>query len=800
MSYEIYRFTSNVTVGSASGVYAGFVSKVDGEVGIAFIDETAEGAMVGLYQISVDADPAAHAFVRVDKTTKQNKGTVRLSATENAPANAKAASALKSDTGFDAIVEAVDGTKYYMLNSSKYVVVNSSRFSYTLSVSQSIKAKEFFQNVSNYLSNHDWRSEWAKVPVGTGVDVLVWVRNNIPAARGLMDECVSILGEVPVVTYELSVKNGIDNEAPEIVKDNVSVISMGNKIKAECFSAAVDNFFVTKYEWSIIDTDKGTVVASGFSNDETIRPDKELADDDYTFRIRAWDYAGNTSDWFETAVTIDTVVYVDGKTINESKAPVPISSEQEVEKGYDVDMEFIPEYSGNYNLYLTGIDDPKAKLTLTIYEVDGEKMKKLKSKSVSVSNSDKGIGSYLFDIGVDEFHRRHYLIRVTANSKMDTSFTISVQGEAYDRANMIIEDTWANMKKIDTTSLTPDMQVAVNPQYDEKQKLKDLVLVGDEWVGFSDRNDVREISITVASKMTIALTADNKATLSLYQEKKPGTNDLKKVKSVSVGNKGGTSAISNVLLEAATYFIVVEAPSHNKGVNANYKVTMVANETEFFEKANPGEYNKNYLSAEAPAEGWVGFGGAVNSFKFKSTSGGAYNFEVSDAASSVQLYVTNDKGKVVRKVTTNNKTGKASTGLIMLNAGESYVAVESKQAKKGVGTDYKLTVVDQYEYNKGNNTMNTASVLTNEGVQGIVSQSVDSTDWYNISAISKGLEIESLSGTLTASFYDSTGTKLLTETVKKGNSVEVNPSKFGASFVNIEATGKKENLYMITVA
>ena len=48
--YEGFRFTSNVNVGAGESSYAGFASRVDGEVGSAFITiATAAGAMMGLY-------------------------------------------------------------------------------------------------------------------------------------------------------------------------------------------------------------------------------------------------------------------------------------------------------------------------------------------------------------------------------------------------------------------------------------------------------------------------------------------------------------------------------------------------------------------------------------------------------------------------------------------------------------------------------------------------------------------------------------------------------------------------------
>lgn len=778
--YEEYRFTTNVDLGSDSGLYAGFVSRVDGEIGSAFKVATANGAMVGLYKVSV-ADGAIAAFT-VDKTTKQNKGKLKLSAVTSAP-SAKEASKLSGDTGFADVVTAVDGSVYRILTSAAYVVVNSSLFSYTLSAAQSLEAKEFFEDVKSYLASNNWRADWQKVAtatLGTGVDVIDWAHDNLSSTvRNLMDDCVSILSEIPVVTYELDVRNGVDTEAPVVDASSVDVISMGSKIKAEC-TGAIDNFFVYGFEWQITDSNN-VVVGEGIAQNGTgtIRPDTVLEDADYTFHVRAYDYAGNKSDWVAKAITISTDLYVDGETVNEATEPVPISQEQEVEQDTLV-YTFNPEYSGSYNLILEGLDN-NAKLTIT--EFSEGKAKKLKSKSMTVKNFMKGTGRVLFDMS------KVYDISIT--SKYAASFKIAVEGEAFVLANQIPEDTWADMKTVQ--QVTPEMKVAVNAP--------DQTFISNEWVGFTDKLDVREINLTVASRLMIELTANNKSKLSVYTLK--SGDKLKKVKSVSLGKSTrdvfNTKAISNLLLDVGTYFIVVEAPNAKKGVNANYGVKLNADGTEFYEQANPYEQGVNYVTEENPAKGWVGFGGAVNSFKFDAKEGGAFDLALTDTNNEVRMTIY-DNDKKVKSVTSKN--GSASTGLVFLDTGKTYlVELESTKAKKGLGSNYTVSVADEYKYNFSNNTMETATALAAPStVKGIISNLNDPSDWYNLSAASGDIEIEAVSGKMTASFYDVGGSFLFNESLKKGQSVEYTLSEFNAAYVNIESADKKASLYSIALA
>ena len=113
--YEGFRFTSNVNVGAGESSYAGFASRVDGEVGSAFITiATAAGAMMGLYNILVAAGEMA--VISVDKTTEQNNGKLNLSATASRPSEKEAAQ-LKADNGFSAVVTAVDRKQYRIIES-----------------------------------------------------------------------------------------------------------------------------------------------------------------------------------------------------------------------------------------------------------------------------------------------------------------------------------------------------------------------------------------------------------------------------------------------------------------------------------------------------------------------------------------------------------------------------------------------------------------------------------------------------------------------------------------------------------
>ena len=808
--YEGFRFTTNVNVGTGDNLYAGFASHVEGEVGYAFITiASAIGAMMGLYNITVAEGDTA--FISVNKTTDQNDGTLKLSATTSRPSE-KVAAGLKADIGFSNIVTAVDGTEYYVLESSSYVVVNSSNFHYNLSATQSVKTKELFDEVERLLNSTDWRAKWdevAQATLGKDVDVINAAYDMIPETRSIIDGCNEILGEVPVVTYELSVKNGKDTEAPELANANMTVYSMGDRIKAEC-TGAEDNVFVYGFEYEILTVDGDSVGTGTVYSTEEIRPTTSLEDGEYILKLRAFDYSGNFSqDWITQAFTVDSNLFIDAENLS-TEVPLLLTQAQTVEKDYPINYTLTPEYSGAYNLILQDLDN-NAKITISEYTTINGKAKRLKAKTMSAKNFAKGTGTILLD------KDKYYTVTVTASSsKVDSNYKLAVTGEAFEKANQIPQDNWADLKTVH--DVTGDMKIMVYAN--------DQELIADEWVGFTDPLDVRELNVTTPAKLTINLTSTDKARISVYEEN-PNTGKLKKLKSVSLGtSKTGsvTKSLNNLLLEVGTYYLVVESTNAKSGGNANYFVNLDENGTEIFNDADMNPLDNN--TATAPmincdttgtliSDEWVGFGDKFDYFRIAAGDGGAYDFAISGAENQLRLRVyevvpkeSGEKLKAIKTITTKEKDAwNGSTGTLLLSEGKEYiVAVESPKASKGIGSSYNLELEQAQAYNWENNTPEDATMLTDAGMTGVLSKvkGGDSVDYINLGLVSGTLSLDSTAGKVRVNAYDELGNLMetfkLSSTSKTSNSVDFNVAESGFAYLEIKADSSKFNEYTIALA
>ena len=701
--YEGFRFTTNVNVGAGDHVYAGFASHVDGEVGSAFITiATAVGAMMGLYNITVAEGDTA--FLAVDKTTTQNNGSLKLSATTARP-NEKTASSLKEDVGFANIVTSVDGTEYYVLESSAYVVVNSSNFHYELSATQSVKTKELFDNVNQLLSSSNWRELWDKVAqetLGKEVDVINAAYELVPETRSIIDGCKSILGEVPVVTYELSVKNGKDTEAPDLTEASMTIYSMGDRITAEC-AGAQDNVFVYGFEYEILNGEGISVDTGKVYSTEEIRPTVSLDDGEYTLKLRAFDYSGNYSqEWISTAFSVNSNLYIDSESIS-MEAPALLTQAQTATKEYPIEYTLTPEYSGSYNLILQDLDN-NAKITINEYTTVDGKPKRLRSKTISAKNFAKGAGAVLLDA------EKYYTVTVAStSSKVNSSYKLAVTGEAFVNANQVAEDNWEDLKTVH--DISGDMKIMVHST--------DQQLIADEWVGFTDPLDVRELNITTAGKLTFDLTATDQARMSIYVEN-ASNGKLKKLKSVSLGtSKTGsvTKSITNLLLDTGTYYLVVESRNASKGGNADYSVKVNADGSTLFENANQvpqdnwedlktvHDISDNMKIAvqstdqQLVANEWVGFSDARDVRVLDVATAGMFTFDMTSTDQArMSIYVENASNGKLKKLKSvslgTSKTGSVTKSIenLLLDTGTYYLVLESRNASKGGSADYSVSL------------------------------------------------------------------------------------------------------------
>ncbi|MDR0932973.1 MAG: hypothetical protein LBM70_08165 [Victivallales bacterium] len=799
--YEGFRFTTNYNIGAGNNTYSGFASRVDGELGSAFTIATAYGAMIGLNNITVAA--GGIAVISISKSTKQNNGKLQLSATATRPTEKQAAN-LKADVGFANIVTAVDGTQYHVLESSAYVVVNSSRFEYTLSATQSTKTLALFNEVEKLLGSNNWRKIWEQLSnatQGKNVDVVNYIYSNYPETRSVIDGCRNILGEVPVVTYELNVKNGKDTVAPVIDSKGITIINMGNKVKAECTGSS-DNYFVLGFEYRIVD-ESGKIVETGVSQNgtETIRPKLTLGNGNYSMGIRAYDYSKNYSAWVDRAITVNNNLYIDATELAGSTAPLALSKKQTAEKGDILEYNLTPQYSGSYNLILQDLD-ANAKITITEYATLGGKGKKLRSKSMTADNFANGAGSVLLDMN------KFYTISVSAK-KDNADYTVAITGEAYTRANLVPEDNWSDLKTVHGVS--SEMKVMIQS---DSQKI-----ITNEWVGFTDSLDVRELEIVTAGMFQLDMNTNNQTRMSIYSENAK-TGKLKKLKSISAKSGGGSVSIGKLLLDVGHYYLALEAPKASKGINADYSVQLNSGGTELFTKANMNPLDNTFSSApllDCSKTGnlitgeWVGFGDQFDYYRVPGGTGGAYEFIIDGAVSKLKLTVYKvvkangtQKLKKVKSVTTKAADAwSADTGILQFAQGEEYVvAVENPNAKKGAGDDYDLELQKSLAFNWGNNSKDTATVLTGSVFEGVLSKASggDFVDFIDLSGHNQDLSIDMVSGKAKVSLFNSDDELIKAINLNPNKGLELNPVLTGCAYMRIDAASKKLNEYTIAIA
>ncbi len=219
-----------------------------------------------------------------------------------------------------------------------------------------------------------------------------------------------------------------------------------------------------------------------------------------------------------------------------------------------------------------------------------------------------------------------------------------------------------------------------------------------EWVGFGDAVDYRKLKVGVSGRFDFTLQKlENAARLTVWQDT---GGRLKKVKSLNAAGTGGM--LAGLLLDASkSYYLSVEAPKAARGLNTGYDLAVSGIR---FERANQVA-DGDWLAAGlpvlncAPGSGisgeWVGFGDAVDYRKLKVTVSGQYDFTLKGLENAARLTVWLDAGNgKLKKVKNLNVSGASETlGGLLLDASKSYyLSVQAPKAARGVNTGYDLAV------------------------------------------------------------------------------------------------------------
>ena len=387
--------------------------------------------------------------------------------------------------------------------------------------------------------------------------------------------------------------------------------------------------------------------------------------------------------------------------------------------------------TGRYDFTLTGVENSA---TLTIYTYNEKKDKLDKYKTITVNGTkahDGTISGLLVEAGTE------YYVEVKANDAKkgkNTDYEVLVTGTGFVNANQQVDDTWeeAAAGTVETTK-----KVLV---YKADGSVADTVISKNEWVGFGDTVDYREITIGAAGQYNFNVNLggeQNNVKLTVWSltENKKGEKVAKSIKSITVNAaKTNVGEISKLLLDDGTYYVSVEATDAKKGKNSQYDLsitgtgfirgndedddwTNLRTEGEGYEKYDKYKKTIDYgtenpeltlFREERPAAEypdpteWVGFGDASDYRKLTISQTGSYDFTLTGVTNSATLtiYTYNEKtSKLVKYKTVTVDGSKATKGTIsgvLVDAVaadvEFYVEVKANNAKTAKNTSYEVTV------------------------------------------------------------------------------------------------------------
>ena len=330
-------------------------------------------------------------------------------------------------------------------------------------------------------------------------------------------------------------------------------------------------------------------------------------------------------------------------------------------------------------------------------------------KSITVNAPKSGVASGTIQNLLMEAGKDYYVAVEAPDWKkgVGTDYDLTVNGNVFNHAkNNLANNSYEQVKDQSVTPITgnADGTLSTTP------------LLADEWVGYGDSVDFQKI--TLANDGTYSFTVSGvsqKVKLTVYSVDAKG--NLKSLKSITVNApKSGVASgtIQNLLMDAGSYYVAVEATDWKKGVGTDYNVSMSGS---VYNNAKNGLNNGSWNAAgvetltlstgKAVSGEWVGYGDASDYFAFKvgadGSAAGQYTFKLTsadgnnlngNATFTIYQKKYNSKGAAsVSKVGsfTNNK---ADSITLDLGEGEYFMAVDSAdkgKGKKNMGYDIDVT-------------------------------------------------------------------------------------------------------------
>lgn len=321
------------------------------------------------------------------------------------------------------------------------------------------------------------------------------------------------------------------------------------------------------------------------------------------------------------------------------------------------------EKDGTYTIKL---DDLRGSAKLTLYRVTGGGI--VEVASVTGGRRQDGVLRNL-DIGAGE-----YVLSVEpgASGAPGTGYEVEIEGVVHSGSGNNADDTWLNAPAI---TVAPDAAGSI-----------DADLIENDWVGYDDLIDCRKLDITDAGVYRFTLDdLDGDAKLTLCTLK---NGKLKKLKTAS-GKAGRDGVIRELLLDAGTYYVAVEASGRTKKGGTDYDVEIIGSTFTKGDVTNNDFSSADELPSGGVARGWVGFGDASDYYRFSLDRSGFHDFALAAEKGGATLTIYREIGgkmKVVRKI----QAGKAVADL-ELDRGTYYLQVQSGDKGKGKkNTDYEI--------------------------------------------------------------------------------------------------------------
>ncbi len=403
----------------------------------------------------------------------------------------------------------------------------------------------------------------------------------------------------------------------------------------------------------------------------------------YYWRVRAVDYSGNQSSWSVS----DRFVMND--TVGDSFAEAEVIDLAEtytkteyvgIGDAYDY-YTFELSNAGSFDIVLSDLSD---KAFVSVYQLDYTN-RGLAYRRIAGSGSapDKLTGelsavidNLLLDAGT-------YYIEITSGDKgagrINADYTLEIVPDYLPAP----DNNEFNFK---TGEGTPDDSLILD------------VVSGagaSGWVGFGDAQDVYVFDVDSAGEFNIALTGlDAKTRLTLYREDE--LNGIVKYKKISsINSKDDSAFLDNLLLNDGTYYIEILSGDNGRGrFNTDYELDVAGDLLP--------EYTDNNSWADATTvglgsiDGYVGFGDAVDYYKFDVGALDVFDFELTgdDKDAKLTIYEWDySKDKFKKVAAASLKNGEAMLDNISLDAGLYYVEVLSKDKGKGkFNTEYELNI------------------------------------------------------------------------------------------------------------